>query len=173
MRNTDILVLNDEDKLVIGDEVGELCVRGTSLAMGYYNNPEKTQAAFVQNPLNKVVPEIIYRTGDLVKYNEFGEIIYLSRKDFQIKHLGHRIELGEIETAVSSLEEVTLNCCLYDEKHQKIVLFVDVNVDRDYIKERIEKLVPAYMIPGKVVYMEDMPINANGKIDRVKLKELM
>ena len=62
---------------------------------------------------------------------------------------------------------------LYDEKHQKIVLFVDVNVDRDYIKERIEKLVPAYMIPGKVVYMEDMPINANGKIDRVKLKELM
>lgn len=173
MSNTDILVLNDEDKLVIGDEVGELCVRGTSLAMGYYNNPEKTQAAFVQNPLNKAVPEIIYRTGDLVKYNEFGEIIYLSRKDFQIKHLGHRIELGEIETAVSSLEEVTLNCCLYDEKHQKIVLFVDVDVDRDFIKERIEKLVPEYMIPGKVIYMKDMPINANGKIDRVKLKELM
>ena len=173
MSNTDILVLNDEDRLVVGDEVGELCVRGTSLAMGYYNNPEKTKAAFVQNPLNKAVPEIIYRTGDLVKYNEYGEIIYLSRKDFQIKHLGHRIELGEIETAVSSLEEVTLNCCLYDEKHQKIVLFVDVNVDRDYIKERIEKLVPEYMIPGKVIYMEDMPINANGKIDRVKLKELM
>ena len=173
MSNTDILVLNDDDKLVIGDEVGELCVRGTSLAMGYYNNPEKTQAVFVQNPLNNAVPEIIYRTGDLVKYNEYGEIIYLSRKDFQIKHLGHRIELGEIETAVSSLEEVTLNCCLYDEKHQKIVLFVDADVDRDFIKERIEKMIPEYMIPGKVVYIEDMPINANGKIDRVKLKEFM
>ena len=100
MSNTDILVLNDEDKLVTDDEVGELCVRGTSLAMGYYNNPEKTRSAFVQNPLNKAVPEIIYRTGDLVRYNEYREIIYISRKDFQIKHLGHRIELGEIETAI-------------------------------------------------------------------------
>ena len=169
MSNTDILVLNDEDKLVTDDEVGELCVRGTSLAMGYYNNPEKTRSAFVQNPLNKAVPEIIYRTGDLVRYNEYREIIYISRKDFQIKHLGHRIELGEIETAISSLEEVTLNCCLYE----KIVLFVDAQVDRDYIKERIEKLVPEYMIPGKVIYLENMPINANGKIDRIKLKELM
>ena len=173
MSNTDILVLNDEDKLVTDDEVGELCVRGTSLAMGYYNNPEKTRSAFVQNPLNKAVPEIIYRTGDLVRYNEYREIIYISRKDFQIKHLGHRIELGEIETAISSLEEVTLNCCLYDEKNQKIVLFVDAQVDRDYIKERIEKLDPEYMIPGKVIYLENMPINANGKIDRIKLKELM
>lgn len=173
MCNTDILVLNDEDKLVTDDEVGELCVRGTSLAMGYYNNPEKTRSAFVQNPLNKAVPEIIYRTGDLVRYNEYREIIYISRKDFQIKHLGHRIELGEIETAISSLEEVTLNCCLYDEKNQRIVLFVDAQVDRDYIKERIEKLVPEYMIPGKVIYLENMPINANGKIDRIKLKELM
>ena len=173
MSNTDILVLNDEDKLVTDDEVGELCVRGTSLAMGYYNNPEKTRSAFVQNPLNKAVPEIIYRTGYLVRYNEYREIIYISRKDFQIKHLGHRIELGEIETAISSLEEVTLNCCLYDEKNQRIVLFVDAQVDRDYIKERIEKLVPEYMIPGKVIYLENMPINANGKIDRIKLKELM
>lgn len=173
MSNTDIIVLNDKDEPVTGDEVGELCVRGTSLAMGYYNNPEKTQAAFVQNPLNKAVPEIIYRTGDLVKYNEYGEIIYLSRKDFQIKHLGHRIELGEIETAVSSLEEITLCCCLYDEKKQRIVLFIDVDLDRDYIKSKIETLVPEYMIPGKVIYQEPMPINANGKIDRVKLKEFL
>lgn len=173
MSNTDILVLNDEDKLVTDDEVGELCVRGTSLAMGYYNNLEKTRSAFVQNPLNKAVPEIIYRTGDLVRYNEYGEIIYISRKDFQIKHLGHRIELGEIETAISSLEEVTLNCCLYDEKNQRIVLFVDAQVDRDYIKERLKKLVPEYMIPGKVICLENMPINANGKIDRIKLKEFM
>ncbi len=173
MSNTEILVLNDKDELVQGDEVGELCVRGTSLAMGYYNNPEKTQAAFVQNPLNKAVPEVIYRTGDLVKYNEYGEIIYLSRKDFQIKHLGHRIELGEIETAVSSLEEITLCCCLYDEKRQKIVLFIDVDLNRETIKERIKSLIPEYMIPGKVVYLENMPINANGKIDRVKLKEVL
>jgi non-ribosomal peptide synthetase component F len=173
MRNTDILVLNDKDEPVKGDEVGELCVRGTSLAMGYYNNPEKTSTAFVQNPLNKAVPEVIYRTGDLVKYNEFGELLYLSRKDFQIKHLGHRIELGEIETAAASLEEITLCCCLYDEKRQKIVLFIDADLDKDYMRQSLSLLIPEYMIPGKYVYMENMPINANGKIDRVKLKEML
>ena len=173
MKNTDILVLNDKDELVEGEEAGELCVRGTSLAMGYYNNPEKTREAFVQNPLNKVVPEIIYRTGDIVKYNEHGELIYLSRKDFQIKHLGHRIELGEIETAVSSLEEITLNCCLYDEKKQRIVLFIDADLDKEYIRQKIEMLIPEYMIPGKVIYLKNMPINANGKIDQVTLKEMI
>lgn len=173
MNNTDILVLNNEDKLVQGDEVGELCVRGTSLAMGYYNNPQKTQEAFVQNPLNKALPEVIYRTGDLVKYNSYGELIYLSRKDFQIKHMGHRIELGEIETAVSSIPEISLCCCLYDEKYSKIVLFIDTDLDQAYIIDKISPLVPKYMHPGKVVSLDHMPINANGKIDRVKLKEML
>lgn len=173
MKNTDIIVLNDKDELVEGDEVGELCVRGTSLAMGYYNNPEKTSAVFVQNPLNKAVPEIIYRTGDLVKYNEYGEIVYLSRKDYQIKHLGHRIELGEIETAVSSIKEVTMCCCLYDENKEEIVLFVDEDLQKDYVKRELKESIPDYMIPGKIVYIKDMPLNANGKIDRVKLKELI
>lgn len=173
MANTDIIVLNDKNEPVTGDEIGELCVRGTSLSMGYYNNPEKTKEAFVQNPLNPYVPEIIYRTGDLVKYNEYGEIIYLSRKDFQIKHMGHRIELGEIETAVSSLEQIALCCCLYDEKRQKIVLFIEEELDKAYINERISSLVPEYMLPNKVVTLPDMPINANGKIDRVKLQEYL
>ena len=173
MANTDIIVLNEKDEPVSGDEVGELCVRGTSLSMGYYRNPGKTQEAFVQNPLNPCVPEIIYRTGDLVKYNEHGELVYLSRKDFQIKHMGHRIELGEIETAVSSLEEIALCCCLYDEKRQKIVLFIEEELDRAYINEKISRLVPEYMLPNKVITLETMPINANGKIDRVKLKEYL
>ena len=171
MPNTDILVLNEKDEPVTGEEPGELCVRGTSLSMGYYKNPEKTREAFVQNPLNDAVPELIYRTGDIVKYNERGEILYLSRKDFQIKHMGHRIELGEIETAVSSLPEISLNCCLYDEKRQKIVLFIEEELDKAYINEKISHLVPEYMLPNKVVRVEKMPINANGKIDRVKLKE--
>lgn len=171
MPNTDILVLNEKNEPVTEEEPGELCVRGTSLSMGYYKNPEKTREAFVQNPLNQAVPELIYRTGDIVKYNERGEIIYLSRKDFQIKHMGHRIELGEIETAVSSLPEISLNCCLYDEKRQKIVLFIEEELDKAYINEKIAHLVPEYMLPNKVVRVEKMPINANGKIDRVKLKE--
>ena len=171
MPNTDILVLNDKNEPVAGEESGELCVRGTSLSMGYYNNPEKTREAFVQNPLNPYVSELIYRTGDIVKYNEYGELIYLSRKDFQIKHMGHRIELGEIETAVSSLEEISLCCCLYDERRQKIVLFIEGELEKAYINEKISHLVPEYMLPNKLITLEQMPINANGKIDRVKLKE--
>ena len=173
MKNTDVIVLNEKDELVKEEEVGELCVRGTSLAVGYYNNPEKTKEAFVQNPLNLSYPEIIYRTGDLVKYNKLGEIVYLSRKDFQIKHLGHRIELGEIENAVSSLDEITQCCCIYDDKKKKIVLFIDADLKKDYIRSKISKLVPEYMIPGKVKYVKEMPLNANGKIDRVKLKEFL
>ncbi|SFT32960.1 amino acid adenylation domain-containing protein [Lachnospiraceae bacterium XBD2001] len=171
--NTDIMVINDQNQLVTGDEIGELCVRGTSLSFGYYNNPEKTEAAFVQNPLNTQYPEIIYRTGDLVKYNEYGEIIYCSRKDFQIKHMGHRIELGEIETAVSSIEDIQLCCCLYDEKRQKIVLFYTGEIEGKEIGERLKDLVPEYMIPNRYKPLEEMPINLNGKIDRVALKALI
>ena len=174
MKNTQILLLDDEDKLITAPgQVGELCVRGTGVTVGYYKNPEKTAAALVQNPLQDAYEEKIYRTGDLVEYNERGELIYLSRKDFQIKHLGHRIELGEIETAVSSLEGIASCCCLYDEAHSRIVLFVDKDMGKDEINHKLESMIPEYMLPGKVVYMENMPLNANGKIDRVKLKDYL
>ena len=174
MKNTEIMVLDDENHLVTEPGVvGELCVRGTGVATGYYKNPEKTAQAFVQNPLNHAYEEKIYRTGDLVEYNEYHELIYLSRKDFQIKHMGHRIELGEIETAVSSLEDVTMNCCLYDEKHSKIALFLDKNMTKEEVNSQLTNMIPEYMLPGKVIFMETMPLNANGKIDRVALKEFL
>lgn len=174
MRNTDVLVLDDSNCLVEEEDVvGELCVRGTGLAKGYYRNLEKTRTAFVQNPLNDAYEEKIYRTGDLVKYNGRHELVYLSRKDFQIKHMGHRIELGEIETAVSSLPGISLCCCLYDEKHKRIVLFIDKDMKKDEVNELLKKMIPEYMLPGKVLVKEDMPINANGKIDRVKLGMLL
>lgn len=172
-KNTDILVLNEENKLVAQDEIGELCVRGTSLALGYYNNPQKTAEAFVQNPLNESYSEVIYRTGDLVRYNEFGELIYVSRKDFQIKHMGHRIELGEIETAISAIEGVDSNCCIYDEKLSKIVLFYTGKAFEATIAEQLKKSLPTYMMPNKKVNLEKMPFNLNGKIDRVELKKML
>lgn len=92
--NCGIMIIKDDNTQAKDGEEGELCVRGSFLASGYYNNLEKTSAVFTQNPLNKCYPELIYRTGDIVKYNEHGELIYLSRKDFQIKHMGYRIELG-------------------------------------------------------------------------------
>ncbi|RGB67003.1 amino acid adenylation domain-containing protein [Provencibacterium massiliense] len=173
-RNTDILVLNDKNELVIGEEKGELCVRGSSLALGYYNNPEKTASSFVQNPLNSHYPELIYRTGDIVKYNENRELIYLCRKDFQIKHMGHRIEIGEIETAVLSLPDVQNGCIIYDDAEDKIVLFYQAiqNIDRD-ILTALRRLLPKYMLPNRLVQKEKLPMNRNGKIDRVLLKGML
>lgn len=173
-RNTDILVLNEQNQAVTGDEIGELCVRGTSLALGYYNNPEKTEEAFVQNPLNSHYPELIYRTGDLVKYNERHELIYLCRRDFQIKHMGHRIETGEIETAVLSLPGIENGCIVYDDRNSKIVLFYESDSANDAsVLLALRGMLPKYMLPNKLVHLDRMPVNANGKIDRVKLKEGM
>ena len=172
-KNTRIIVLDDQDKLVASttpDVKGELCVLGTCNSLGYYNNPEKTKAAFVQNPLNTVYAETMYRTGDVVHYNDRGEIMYDCRKDFQIKHMGHRIELGEIETAVSAVEGVEQNCCLYDTEKSKIVLFYTGSIEPQAIVDAIKDSVPEYMIPNKKVHLEKMPINLNGKIDRVELK---
>jgi D-alanine--poly(phosphoribitol) ligase subunit 1 len=172
-KNTDILVLTDDNRLVSGEEKGELCVRGTCLSAGYYGNPEKTNAAFVQNPLNAAYPEIIYRTGDIVYYNNRHEIMYVCRKDFQIKHLGHRIELGEIETAVSAVDGVEQNCCLYDAVHSKIVLFWTGHCVEKQLTDSLTASLPDYMIPNKKIHLEVMPINLNGKIDRVELKKAL
>lgn len=172
MRNTEVLVLDDQNRLITeSEQIGELCVRGSSLAVGYYNDPEKTKAAFVQSPLQTAYEEKIYRTGDLVKYNDRHELVYVSRKDFQIKHLGHRIELGEIETAVSSLEEISMCCCLYDEKKSQIVLCLEQEIGKSEINAKLRELIPDYMLPGRIVCVDKLPLNANGKIDRVVLRK--
>ena len=125
-RNTDILILNESDQLIKEGEEGELCVRGTSLAMGYYNNPEKTSLAFTQNPLNKSYPEIIYRTGDVVSINEFGEIVFKGRKDNLIKHIGYRIDLGEIEHVIINVLKLIENgCVVYNNNKKEITLFYE------------------------------------------------
>lgn len=166
----DILLLGEGDEAVPNGEIGELCGRGPSLAYGYYNDTEKTTEAFVQNPLNQTYPEKIYRTGDLVRINEYGEMVYISRKDYQIKHMGHRIELGEIETAASSLDNLARVCCLYDSNQGKIVLFYTGDTTAAEITTGLKKLIPDYMLPNIIRKIDNMPINLNGKIDRNTLK---
>lgn len=173
-RNTDILVLNEQDQLVGREEIGELCVRGTSLALGYYNNWEKTTEVFCQNPLNTMYPERIYRTGDLVKYDQDGQLVYCARKDFQIKHMGHRIELGEIEVAVDAIEAVDRCCCIYNEKRERILLVYqsEEKMDETILSILNEKL-PRYMVPSQLIWMQEIPLNKNSKIDRVLLKDIL
>lgn len=174
-RNTNILILDERDVLVTEPNVeGELCVRGTSLAMGYYNNPEKTAAAFVQNPLNKSYPETIYRTGDIVCLNERNEILFKGRKDSLIKHSGYRIELTEIEhVIVNTLKLVNNGCAVYDFGKKEIVFFYEAKNEQSVadFRKKIGKALPNYMIPTKYIRKDILPRNTNGKIDRLKLKE--
>jgi acyl-coenzyme A synthetase/AMP-(fatty) acid ligase len=174
-RNTNILILNEQNKPVGINEEGELCVRGSSLAMGYYNNPEKTDAAFVQNPLNTSYPEIIYRTGDQVLMNNSGELIFKGRKDTLIKHLGYRIELGEIEhVIVNSLRLVENGCVAYNFKKKEITLFYEANDELSIaeMKNSIGKIFPKYMVPTAFHKMAGLPRNINGKIDRLLLNQI-
>jgi amino acid adenylation domain-containing protein len=171
-RNTDILILNDKDELSGLNEDGELCVRGTSLAMGYYNNPVKTASAFVQNPLNTSYPELIYRTGDIVFKNERGEIIFKGRKDSLVKHLGYRIELGEIEhVIINTLKLVENGCIVYNYKKKEITLFYECDevISIREMKKAISEAFPKYMIPTVFYKMDILPRNTNGKIDRLFL----
>jgi amino acid adenylation domain-containing protein len=167
--NTEILLLNEKNERAKTGEVGEICVRGTSLTLGYYHNFEKTNEAFVQNPLNDRYPELIYRTGDLGKYNEFGELVFVSRKDYQIKHMGHRIELGEIEVNVNMLDGISTSCCVYNKEKGKIVLFYVGELEVKDLVTILKDKLPRYMIPNRVERLEVMPLTANGKLDRVAL----
>ncbi len=172
--NCNVLIIKEDGTQAQKGEKGELCVRGSFLAQGYYNNLEQTLKVFVQNPLNKSYPEIIYKTGDIVQENERGELIYFSRKDFQIKHMGYRIELGEIETAVNAIEGIVLCACVYDNVNSKIVLFYQGNeLDKKELLEQAKKRLPNYMCPNEIICLEKMPYNANGKIDRKQLKEMI
>jgi amino acid adenylation domain-containing protein len=171
MRNTDILIFNDQNQLAKVDEPGEICVRGSSLALGYYNNPERTAKGFVQNPLNPHYPEWIYRTGDSGYWNSRGEIMFIGRKDFQIKHLGYRIELGEIEHAVLQVDGIRNCCVVYSQNKKEITLFYesDTELAPAFIRERLLAFIPKYMLPTIFNQMELLPRNPNGKIDRQKL----
>lgn len=171
--NMQVLVLKDDDTEAAVDEVGELCVRGTGVALGYYGNRSKTDEVFVQNPLNSLYNDIIYRTGDLVRPAEDGNLVFVSRKDFQVKHKGNRIELGEIEVAVNAIEGVTNAACIFDQVQDKLVLYYTTTDGQSMdIINLVKERIPVYMFPEVVNHLVQMPYNLNGKIDRIELKKL-
>jgi len=173
--NVEILLLDDNGIPVSDDEIGEIGVQGICLSPGYYHNPEKTAQVFIPSPTRP--GKRIYMTGDLARYNERGELLYLSRKDFQIKHFGRRIELGELETVADSLENVTKSCALYHQVRHKIFLIVELengsDTDAQEIMNHLVLELPKYMIPNKIIIIDKMPINNNGKINRLALREYL
>ena len=168
--NEKVFLLDEENQLVReAGKKGEICVSGTALSLGYYRNPEQTEKVFVQNPLNEKYLERIYRTGDMAYYGHDGYLYFASRKDFQIKHMGHRIELGEIELAMEMAEGIRRACCTYDEPENKIIAFYECEAEKRQIVRALGKKLPAYMIPNVWVKMYRLPITKNGKIDRKKM----
>ncbi len=169
--NEQVFLLNGDNLVTTTGVIGEICVRGTALALGYLRNPEQTDAAFVQNPLNTSYPEKIYRTGDLGIYTENGEILFQGRKDFQVKYMGHRIELEEVEKTINGIEGIDRCCVVFDESKQRLHGFYSGNIEKSDLHRQLRSLLPLYMIPGSLKKMDAFPITKNGKTDRRALLE--
>ncbi|MBR3437993.1 MAG: amino acid adenylation domain-containing protein [Clostridia bacterium] len=170
--NCNTFVINNDGKEAKENEEGELYVRGSFVSPGYYNNKEKTEKMFVQNPLNKSYPEICYKTGDIVKVGQNEELYYIGRKDFQIKRMGYRIELGEIESAVSSLYETEESACIFDKLNNTLcVFYTSRTLDEKKLRSFLEQKLPKYFMPDIICRLKNMPHNQNSKIDRNELEK--
>lgn len=172
--NEKVFLLDEEDKLIdekCTDKTGEICVSGTSLALGYFGDEERTKAAFMQNPANTKYLEMMYRTGDLAYYGSDGLLHFVGRKDFQIKHMGHRIELGEIENAFYRVSGIRRACCIYNQEEGKIYGFYEGEADKARIVRELGNILPKFMLPNVLVEVSAMPLTKNGKVDRKKLME--
>lgn len=170
--NMRVVLLTEDGREAKVGEQGELCVIGTGVALGYWNAPELTEKVFTPNPLRPAFPERMYRTGDIAYWSEEGLLMFLGRRDSQIKLRGNRIELGEIENAAMCVAGVENACAVFDAERQEIVLFVESRetfVPRKF-NLALKKYIPAYMLPGRLVTMAALPHTANGKIDRVTLR---
>ena len=161
-----VILVDEEGKQVTEPGVqGEICSAGESLANGYYKEPEQTAEKFVLYPVDGT-EQRMYRTGDLGSYDEEGNIVFAGRKDFQIKHMGHRIELEEIERSMTALDGVEKSCCVFDmEKNRIMGFYLGEKAASDVRKQMKEKL-PVYMVPTKLIQVDEMPLNKNGKTDR-------
>lgn len=170
-KNSSVLLLSDNNKTPWG-EIGEICVRGSGLALGYVNQPEKTAEVFTPNPLNSAYYDRIYRTGDLAFYNSAGELIYVGRKDSQVKYQGYRIELGEIESVIGNINGVAEVCVYLDRRGRlSATLTGGQSLDLDAVKKMSAEGLPSYMLPTNWEVRDEMPKLPSGKVDRKVLSE--
>ena len=176
IENFDYLILNSQLKQVKENEMGELCLLGKNVGLGYYNDSKQTNKYFIQNPLNTIHSELMYMTGDLVKYDSnTGYLNFICRKDNQIKHMGYRIELDEIEHALNQIDEISESVAVQVSLNEIKIIVAFVSLKKNYeldsneIKTRLRENIPIYMVPSKVNFLDTLPKNANGKIDRKQI----
>ncbi|MCL2425381.1 MAG: amino acid adenylation domain-containing protein [Oscillospiraceae bacterium] len=182
--NTEIILLDDNSKVPEDGQPGEICIRGTCLSPGYFSDDEKTVAAFIQNPLS-AFPDKIYKTGDMGRRGSNGELYYISRRDHQIKHMGHRIELAEVELVANGCDAIGLACAVFDDTNSHIVLYYVLSESvaaetmdeasnkkiKSTVRSYLKKNLPRYMLPHNIYQLKSLPHTPGGKIDRVKLLE--
>lgn len=165
-----ILLLDEQNQETLAGEIGEICILGPALALGYYGAPERSAQAFIQNPLNHAYRELLYKTGDLGRFREDGELEFHGRKDRQIKHLGHRVELSELERVAEAIEGVTESCALYDKEKEYLYLFYTGEAQKKQISIEMRGILPGFMVPRKIINLPEIPRLPNGKTDMVTLK---
>lgn len=163
--NRRVFVLKDGRAADV-NEIGEICVTGQCLALGYYNNPEVTAKNFIQNPLNPLFPERMYLTGDLGYMAPDDNLMFVGRKDNQIKHMGHRVELGEIEDFSTRCAGVDEACCVYNSVKSVITLFYVGDATAGELAKSLRANLPSFMIPRKLIKLDALPRLYNGKVDR-------
>jgi amino acid adenylation domain-containing protein len=176
--NTEVFALNESGAPISPGEQGELFIRGAGNAPGYWNDKERTASAFIQNPQHDDYPDVVYATGDLVTVREDGCYEFQGRRDHQIKYMGYRIELGEIESALHGLDCVREACVLAldDTASGSVCLTAFLSMTSPCTPAELRPLLgaklPAYMIPKRFEFLDDLPHNRNGKIDRKTLEQL-
>ena len=151
--------------------MGEICVRGTAVGLGYWNMKEPTRERFRDDPRTPQYSSLIYCTGDLGRYNEKGELLFCGRKDDQVKYMGHRIELAEIELSMNRIPGVERSCCIFDEKKDRLHGFYCGTIERKDLSAAMKQQLPVFMIPGILHRLDVLPVTSRGKIDRKVLKE--
>ncbi|MBP9988937.1 MAG: amino acid adenylation domain-containing protein [Ruminococcus sp.] len=174
LSNCKIYLLDGNEIITEPEHIGEIYIVSDALATEYYNDAVKTEKNFIIKIFDGK-PVRCFKTGDMASYDADGNFVFASRSDFQIKHMGHRIELGEIETVACAIPEIQRCCCLYNQDKKKIVLFCELSQGFDVTGKQIQSVLreklSTYMLPSKVVIMDKLPLNANGKIHRTLLSE--
>ncbi len=170
--NYRIFLISEDGKSVPAGEEGEIAVSGVGVTNGYINDPERTKAAFMQNPLNNSFEERIYKTGDIGVIREDGILMYHGRRDRQIKYMGHRVELDEIESAAASLGIIG-SAALYDEEKELLWLFYSGETTVRELSIGLRKILPGFMVPRKIKNLPEMPKLPNGKTDIRYLRSMI